>query len=112
MEEFFRVAEEVVVETLAGFPEALREEALKVGFILHERPFQGLENDTMGFYPSMEEDLVAEQPGPIFLFLMPIWEVSEGRLDRFREEVERTYLHELGHHLGFDEDDLAARNLD
>jgi len=30
----------------------------------------------------------------------------------FREEVERTYLHELGHYLGWDEDDVAARGLD
>jgi predicted Zn-dependent protease with MMP-like domain len=30
----------------------------------------------------------------------------------FREEVRRTYLHELGHYLGLDEDDLADRDLD
>jgi predicted Zn-dependent protease with MMP-like domain len=30
----------------------------------------------------------------------------------FRDEVRLTYLHELGHYLGWDEDELAARGLD
>jgi len=30
----------------------------------------------------------------------------------YREEVRVTYLHELGHYLGWDEDDLTARGLD
>ena len=30
----------------------------------------------------------------------------------FREEVHTTYLHELGHYLGLDEDDLFDRGLE
>jgi predicted Zn-dependent protease with MMP-like domain len=30
----------------------------------------------------------------------------------FQEEVRRTYLHELGHYLGLDEEALAERDLD
>ena len=33
-------------------------------------------------------------------------------VDVFREEVRLTYLHELGHYLGWDEDELTARGLD
>jgi predicted Zn-dependent protease with MMP-like domain len=29
----------------------------------------------------------------------------------FTDEVRVTYLHELGHHLGWDEDDLEGRGL-
>jgi len=31
---------------------------------------------------------------------------------RVDEEVRRTYLHELGHYLGLDEEALAERDLD
>ena len=30
----------------------------------------------------------------------------------FRDEVHTTYLHELGHYLGLDEDDLTERGLE
>jgi predicted Zn-dependent protease with MMP-like domain len=30
---------------------------------------------------------------------------------RFEDKVRITYLHELGHHLGLDEDDLEERGL-
>jgi len=51
-------------------------------------------------------------PPQILLYLENLWEFAEGSEDVFREEVERTYLHELGHYLGWDEDDVAARGLD
>jgi predicted Zn-dependent protease with MMP-like domain len=31
---------------------------------------------------------------------------------RFRNEIRITYLHELGHYLGLDEDDLFERGLE
>ena len=34
------------------------------------------------------------------------------RIEAFREETRLTYLHELGHYLGWGEDELAARGLD
>jgi predicted Zn-dependent protease with MMP-like domain len=30
----------------------------------------------------------------------------------FRDEVRTTFLHELGHYLGLDEDELAVRGLE
>ena len=52
------------------------------------------------------------QPPQIILYLKNLWDYAE--LDRhiFRDEVRLTYLHELGHYFGWDEDDLAARGLD
>lgn len=108
----YEIAEAVIVETIACLPDPVREEAIKVGFLIHDEPFEDLDPDTLGFYPAMESDLVAEQPGPIFIFLHPVWRYAMEVGASFESEIERTYLHELGHHLGWDEDDLAARGLD
>jgi len=107
-----KIAENVIIRTIAELPAPIREEAVKVGFLIHEEPFEDLEPETLGFYPVMESDCVAEQPGPIFLFLRPIARYAFESGEQFADEVVRTYLHELGHHLGWDEDDLAVRGLD
>jgi len=46
------------------------------------------------------------------LFLENLWDFADGDHKVFCDEVRITYLHELGHFLGWDEDDLAARELD
>ena len=47
----------------------------------------------------------------ILLFLDNLWAFcGEGR-EIFAEEVETTFLHELGHYLGLDEDEVADRGL-
>jgi predicted Zn-dependent protease with MMP-like domain len=51
-------------------------------------------------------------PVQIRLFLDNLWEMAEEDADIFREEVHITYLHELGHYLGWDEDEVAERGLD
>lgn len=51
-------------------------------------------------------------PAQIFLFLENIYDLAEGDLRLFNDEVRLTYLHELGHYLGWDEADLEARGLD
>jgi predicted Zn-dependent protease with MMP-like domain len=51
-------------------------------------------------------------PAEIVLYLENIWDMAAGDLACFNDEVKITYLHELGHYLGWDEDDLAARDLD
>ena len=54
----------------------------------------------------------APAPTEIILYMENIWEYAGRRSPDFREEVRRTYLHELGHYLGLDEDDLFDRDLD
>lgn len=51
-------------------------------------------------------------PAQIYLFLDNLWEKAREDLDEFREEVRITYLHELGHYLGWDEDDMAAHGIE
>ena len=47
----------------------------------------------------------------ILLFLDNLWAFAEADRESFAEEVETTFLHELGHYLGLDEDDVADRGL-
>ena len=51
-------------------------------------------------------------PPQIILFLENIWGVAEANEKLFREEVRTTFLHELGHYLGLDEDELTERGLE
>ena len=51
-------------------------------------------------------------PAEIILFLENLWDFAEGDAAVFRDEARITYLHELGHFFGWDEEDLAARELD
>ena len=45
------------------------------------------------------------------LFLASIWDEVMGDVRVFREEVRVTFLHELGHYLGLDEDEVEALGL-
>jgi len=61
-------------------------------------------------YAEIGETLVPI-PAQIHLFLDNLWWDAEGDTDRFIEEVRITYLHELGHYLGWDEAEVDARRI-
>lgn len=71
-------------------------------------------SDILGLFvgPDHGADTTATLPPQILLFLENLWDYAEGDEAVFRDEVRLTYLHELGHYLGWDEDDLARRGLD
>ena len=77
---------------------------------------QGWAPDLLGLFEGasrLEADPHASDPPPrIILYLDNLWDLAEGDPHIFTDEVRTTYLHELGHFLGFDEDDLALRDLD
>lgn len=77
---------------------------------------QGYEPDLLGLFEGasrLEADPVSSDPPPrIILYLDNLWELAEGDPKIFADEVRTTYLHELGHFLGFGEDDLRFRDLD
>lgn len=50
-------------------------------------------------------------PGRITLWLGNLWDFSEAQEKRFREETRITLLHEIGHSLGWDEQEIEARGL-
>jgi len=76
----------------------------------------GIEPDTLGLFvgPEFADEEITSLPLPpqIILFLENLWDLAEADEEFFREEVHTTYLHELGHYLGLDEDDLFERGLE
>ncbi len=116
-----QIAAQVVTATQNALPPALRALAARVPVHCERVPaeeiiHEGLEPDILGLFsgPAHGEEGEAGSPLPpqIFLYLDNLWDFAEGDTASFRAEVRLTYLHELGHYLGWDEDDLAARGLD
>lgn len=77
---------------------------------------EGFEPDILGLFTGSPhgEELATDHPAPaqILLYLESLWDFAEEDVEVFRAEVRLTYLHELGHYLGWDEDELTARGLD
>lgn len=114
-----RLAVEETTAVQGGLPEQLRAAATAVPVILERVPTtdqlgEDLEPDLLGLFigvPFADEDAHGMLPPQIVLFLENLWDFSEGDEAIFREEVRTTYLHELGHYLGLDEDELEKRGL-
>jgi predicted Zn-dependent protease with MMP-like domain len=105
-------ADAVVQAAIAELPDDVCAEAESVPVLFEERA----ENEkpgttTLGIYRGFQPNHVSQRKGPIVLYLRSI-ETYVGRtIGGFEEQVRRTYLHELGHHLGWDEVDVRARGL-
>lgn len=75
----------------------------------------GVPEDSMGLFsgPAFGEPVdpdCLESPC-ITLFLAELWDCSEEDCGIFDDEVRTTYLHEFGHYLGLDEQEVEARGL-
>jgi len=64
-----------------------------------------------GEYHNFVPERKSDHLGPIILFLKSIRDWCEEHQQNFETEVRYTYLHELGHHFGWDEVDLARHGL-
>jgi predicted Zn-dependent protease with MMP-like domain len=105
--------------TLAALPKPLRERAEKLPVTFERQPNAGLqadgiEPDTLGLFtgPEFADEGNVPMPPQIILFLENLWDFAEGDEEIFSEEVRTTFLHELGHYLGLDEDELTERGLE
>lgn len=118
-EQLRELALDEVEATLTALPEPLRERARQIPVTFEPVPNAGLQADgiaasTLGLFvgPDYADEVAVPMPPQIILFLENIWEQAGEEKDRFRDEVHTTYLHELGHYLGLDEDDLIERGLE
>lgn len=73
------------------------------------------EGDLLGVFEGNTRDdpepqSAAELPR-IQLFLDNLWDFTDGDVSEFREEVKKTLLHELGHYLGLDEEEVEMLGL-
>jgi predicted Zn-dependent protease with MMP-like domain len=71
--------------------------------------------DLLGLFEGYSR-LDPEPPGPgemprVRLFLDNLWDYAEGDESTYRDEVRITYLHELGHYLGWGEEEIAELGL-
>jgi predicted Zn-dependent protease with MMP-like domain len=108
-----------VAATLGRLPPPLREKARALPVTYEPWPNaalerDGIEPDTLGLFVGGDyaEGEHAVMPAQIILFLENIAEMVEGDEKEFRLEVRTTLLHELGHYLGLDEDELLERGLE
>ena len=100
-------------------PEPLRERAKQLPVTFEPTPnagriADGIEADSLGLFTGAEfaEEGHVPMPPQIILFLENLWDFAEQDEEIFLDEVNTTYLHEFGHYLGLDEDDLFERGLE
>jgi len=115
------VAREVVAAAQARLPAEIRPLAEAMPVCFEPAPndaiiAEGWEPDILGLFVGHPHGgaLAGDQqnlPSQILLFLENLWDYAEEDLEIYREEVRLTYLHELGHYLGWDEDEIARRGL-
>ena len=112
------LAQREVAETLRDLPAELREPASVLPVTYERRPNKamlddGYEDDLLGLFigSPIYEPGSSPLPPQIILFLENLADFAEGDSEAFLEEVHITYLHELGHYLGLEEDDLDERGL-
>lgn len=107
---------------MASLPGPVKVEAVRIPVSYEPMPTAGMleepevDEDTLGLFigGSYPEGVFGggdALPSQIVLFLENIWDYADGHEGVYRREVRRTYLHELGHYLGLDENDLADRGL-
>ena len=119
--ELTALASDTVEEVRRALPEGLRRAAAECPTILltldaweaeqGESDGDGLLGLFLGLSRAEGEPAGPEDAPRILLFLDSLWDWAEEERARFAEEVETTFLHELGHYLGLDEDEVADRGL-
>lgn len=116
-----KAAEEEVCSVVESLPKPVRSRAKRVPVTYERYPNRaiiedGFDEDLLGLFVGNAIDASVESdealPAQIILFLESIWDYADHDPEIYREEVCRTYLHELGHYLGLDEDELVDRDLD
>lgn len=114
------IAEHVASQSLRRLPADLREAAERcriemacMGEIVEFE--QDLDEDLLGLFEGNTRfDREPESPEElphIRLFLDNLWDFADGNLKIYRDEVRITLLHELGHYLGLDEQQVEELGL-
>jgi len=119
-EELRRRAAETAEALFCELPPPLSAAARRLPLVIEGTPGadlvrSGVAPETLGLFvgsPHAEEPAGAPVPSEIMLFVENLWAAAGADDDEYRAEVRRTLLHELGHYLGLDEQDLVQRDLD
>ena len=113
-----RAAQQVIEETMRRLPANLREAAQPCAIELCDMAASddaGLDEELLGLFEGCSrldgEPFTPDDLPRIRLFIDNLWDFAEEDMTVFREEVKTTLLHELGHYLGLDEDQVADLGL-
>jgi predicted Zn-dependent protease with MMP-like domain len=115
------IASDAVAAAQRELPADVRRAAREVPVRLEPAPdaaivAEGFEPDLLGLFTGSpvgtELSGGALEPPRIFLYTANLWDYAGEDVEAYRDEVRLTYLHELGHYLGWDEDEVAERGLD
>ncbi len=114
-------AEEEVAALLAALPPDIRERIAGLPITFEPKPnaamaAAGIHPDyTMGLFTgvpfSMAIAVSQRLPPQIILFLENLWAYAQHDPARFRAQLRRTLLHEIGHYLGLSEAEVGGRGL-
>jgi len=110
------IAHRVVRTTMRQLPAHIRSAAQDCRIDLQwEIEPEEEDRDLLGLFEgAARSDPLPDAPDQlprIRLFLANLWDQAEEDLGTFRDEVRITLLHELGHYLGFDEEQVADLGL-
>ncbi|MFD2255229.1 metallopeptidase family protein [Luteolibacter algae] len=97
-------------------PEEVRPQAAGCPVYYEAKPLEGesIEEDALGVFqgtPIVDEDQTGNPPR-IRIFVENMWEYAERDEQDFLDEVGTTYLHELSHYLGWDEEEVGEFDLE
>ncbi len=115
-----KVAREEVESLMKALPDGLRGRAEGVTLVLDPWPSEALvaegwDEGLLGMFTGQPDGAPWEGTPPlppqILLFYENLWDFAEEDEETYRKEVRVTYLHELGHFLGLDEDEIDERGL-
>jgi predicted Zn-dependent protease with MMP-like domain len=115
------LARRIVERCLDDLPDEVAAQARRVAVVLRDVSRRADHPDVppgelLGLFSGLAygegEPRTPDEMPRITLFLSTIWEQAGADPELFQDEVETTFLHELGHYLGWDEEDLEQRGLD
>jgi predicted Zn-dependent protease with MMP-like domain len=112
-------AREEVAEVIASLPAELESVVKNLPITYDPRNNGDLRaldlHDTLGLFVGKSllatDEQAEDVPAQVILFLVNIWAFAEADEATYRLEVRTTFLHELGHFLGLEENDLEERGL-
>jgi predicted Zn-dependent protease with MMP-like domain len=113
--ELISMAEHEIAAIMNVLPDDIKAHALNCPISFESKPISDTEDDELlGVFEgaSLLDDAGEENLPRIRIFVDNIWEYVERDEQDFLDEVGTTFLHELGHYLGWDEEELAERGLD
>jgi len=109
--------EELVWQAIESLPVFFKDRLQSVMIVIQDQPDPKLTEEPdsalLGLYhgvPLTERSVFAErfEPDVIYIFQKNIEAIANGDEDEIRRQVRITVIHEIGHHFGLDEDQLAV----